>query len=268
MLAIILDNPADRLVSALRLSSFKDFKIYIPAYNDSLTSEEDRLNVTIGTLRDVNEEWVIMLGNGAEPGKRVLGQLNRCINSNPEFDVFHLNIEGEPKFPLKADAEKLFLKVFVKGAAAPLSAFAFRTRTLKEKIVRFEDGSIDPLATVIACSGENKVRTVRWTKLIYNAPFENLTPEQADEKTWKRIEFLRWSERFFGDEDYPLSVGKSFKLFAKEVAALYPARSKEELKEIMDGFETVKGLLRKTMASQALKSAIKARSEAVSNPLG
>ena len=119
-----------------------------------------------------------------------------------------------------------------------------------------------------ACSGENKVRPVRWTKLIYNAPFENLTPEQADEKTWKRIEFLRWSERFFGDEDYPLSVGKSFKLFAKEVAALYPARSKEELKEIMDGFETVKGLLRKTMASQALKSAIKARSEAVSNPLG
>ena len=267
MLAIILDNPGDRLVSALRLSSFKDFKIYIPSYNEALTSDEERMNVTIGTLRDVKEDWVMILSDGAEPGKNVLRQLNKCINSNPDFDVFHLNLDGEPKFPLKAKAEKLFLNVFVKGARAPLSSFAFRTRTLMDKVVRFTDGGIDPLATVIACSGENGVRTVRWTKLIFNQPVENLTPEQQDDKTWKRIEFLRWSERFFGDDDYPLSVGKSFKLFAKEVSALYPARSKEELKEIMEGFETVKGIIRKTMASQALKSAIKERSEKMSNPL-
>lgn len=268
MLAIILENPADRQISALRLSSFKDFKIYIPSFNDAITAEEDRLNVTVGTLKDVKEDWVICLGSGAEPGKRVLSQLNRCISSNPDFDVFHLNLEGERKFPLKADGEDLFINVFVKGVSAPLSSFAFRTRTLMEKIVKFEDGSIDPLATVIACAGEKAVRSVRWTKLAYNPPYENPTPEQADAKTWKRIEFLRWSERFFGDENYPLSVGRSFKLFAKEVAALYPAHSREELKEVMDSFETVTGIVRKARASQALRSALKERSQAVSNPLG
>jgi len=267
MIAIVLDNPSDRLVSALRLSSFKDFKIYVPSFGDVISSEEDRLNVTVGTLRDVKEDWVMMLSPGAEPGKCVLRQLSRCIVSNPDFDVFHVNVDGESRFPLVASGEKLFKKVFVKGTRAPLSSFAFRTRTFLDKVVRFTDGTIDPLATVIACSGEKGVRTVRWTKLVCDEPVEKLTPEQMDEKTWKRIEFLRWSERFFGDDDYPLSVGKSFKLFAREVAALYPARSKEELKEVMEGFDSVKGLIRKARATQALRSAIKEKAESMSNPL-
>ena len=264
MIAILLKNPSERLVSALRLSSFKDFKIYVPEHGDAVPADEDSLNYTIGGLEDVKEDFVMYLCPQAEPSKDLLKRVNRTITEHPEFDAYHLNLEGGPKFPLKSKADRLFTDVFIKGMAAPLPSFIFRTSVLKEKIVHRVDETIDPLATAIACIGAGEYRTVRHAELKFNA--RALTPEQAEEKAWRRIEFLRWTETFWGDEDYPLTVAKSFSVFAKEVAALYPGRSKDELKEVMDGFTTVKGPVRKLMASSALKKAIKEKAE--SEPLG
>lgn len=265
MIAILLKNPSERLVSALRLSSFKDFKIYIKEHGNAIPGDEDSLNYTIGGLDDVKEDFVMYLCPQAEPAKDMLGRVNRTVTEHPEFDVYHLNLEGEPKFPLKAKADRLFTDVFIKGMAAPLPSFIFRTSVLKEKIVHRVDDTIDPLASAIACIGNGEYRTVRHATLKFNA--RALTPEQAEEKAWRRIEFLRWTENYWGDEDYPLTVAKSFSLFAKEIVALYPGRGKDELKEIMDGFSTVKGPVRKLMASSALKKAIKEK-EAESQPLG
>ena len=268
MLAIILEKPTDKMLSLLGYSSFKDFKIYVPAPSELLAKEEDHLNYTVGALADVKEEYVVFLDGGVEPGKKTLGRINTCIKDNPGFDVYHLNVEGGAKFPLKAKAERLFKDVFMKGVDAPIGSFAFKTSTVREKLVKFEDGSLNSLATVMACAGGNGVRTVRWTRAPYSKPHVELTPEQADARTWHRIEFLRWTENFFGDDDYPLTVGKSFALFAGEVAKLYPARSKDELKEIMNGFSTVNGPIRKLRAATALKSALKERTEDISDPSG
>lgn len=264
MIAILLQNPSERLVSALRLSSFKDFKIYVPEHGDAIPGDEDSLNYTIGGLADVKEDLVMYLCPQAEPAKDMLKRVNRTVTEHPEFDVYHLNLEGAPKFPLKAKADRLFTDVFIKGMAAPLSSFIFRTSVLKDKIVYRTDDSMDPLATAIACIGDGEYRTVRHTTLKYNP--RALTPEEAEERAWRRIEFLRWTETYWGDEDYPLTVAKSFKVFANEIVALYPGRGKDELKEIMDGFSTVKGPVRKLMASSALKKAIKEKEE--SQPSG
>ena len=264
MIAILLDKPSERLVSALRLSSFKDFKIYVPEHSDAVPADEDSLNYTLGGLADVKEDFVMYMNPQAEPAKDMLGKVNRTITEHPEFDVYHINLEGGPKFPLKADAERLFTDVYIKGMQAPLPSFVFRTSVLKEMIVYRVDESMDPLATAISCIGKGEYRTVRHATLKYNAMA--LPPQQAEEKAWRRIEFLRWTETYWGDEDYPLTVARSFSLFAKEIVALYPGRSKDELKEIMDGFSTVKGPVRKLMASSALKKAIKEK--ALSEPLG
>ena len=266
MIAIILEKATDRLVSALRLSSFKDFKIYIPEHSDAIGADEDSLNYTIGTLADVKEDFVMFLCPKAEPGKGMLGRVNRTITEHPEFDVYHINLEGEPKFPLKVDAEDFFVMVAQKDFKAPLSSFVFRTSVLKEMIVYRADETKDPLATVISCIGKGKMRTVRHTTLVHRFPA--LTPEQKEERIWRRIEFLRWTESYWGDEDYPVTVAKGFAIYAKEVAKLYPSRGKDELKQIMEGFTTVKGPVRKLMASSALKKAIKAREEEMSEPLG
>ena len=269
MLAIILEKPSDKILSLLGFSAFKDFKLYVPEHSELLEKEEDHLNYTVGTLADVKEEFVIFLDGGVEPGKKTLGRIATCIKDNPGFDVYHLDVEGSSKFPLKAKAERIFKDVFVKEAAeAPVGSFAFRTMVVRDRVVKYQDGTLNALATVMACAGDNGVRTVRWTKMPYSKPHVELTPEQADARTWHRIEFLRWTEDFFGDEDYPLPVGKSFALFAEEVAKLYPARSKDELKEIMNGFSTVNGPLRKLRASAALKSALKERTNSISDPSG
>lgn len=268
MLAIILENPTEKVLSLLGFSSFKDFKLYVPSQSELLAKEHDHLNYTVGTLADVKEEFVIFLDGGVEPGKKTLGRINTCIKDNPGFDVYHLNVEGAAKFPLKAKDERLFKDVFIKGVAAPIGSFAFKTSVVREKLVKFEDGTMNCLATIMACAGENGVRTVRWTTVPFSKPYSDLTPEQADAQTWHRIEFLRWTENYFGDEDYPLSVGKSFALIAGEVAKLYPARSKEELKEIMNSFSSVNGPIRKLRASSALKSALKERTGEISDPSG
>ena len=264
MIAILLDHPSERLVSALRLSSFKDFKIYVPEHCDAIPADEDSLNYTLGGLADVKEDFVMYMNQQAEPARDMLGKVNRTITEHPEFDVYHINLDGGPKFPLKAEADRLFMDVFIKGMAAPLPSFVFRTTVLKEKIVYRANETIDPLATAISCIGSGQYRTVRHASLKYNT--FALTPEEAEDRVWRRIEFLRWTETYWGDEDYPLTVAKSFSLFAKEIVALYPGRSKDELKEIMDGFTTVKGPVRKLMASSALKKAIKEK--ALSEPSG
>ena len=84
-------------------------------------------------------------------------------------------------------------------------------------------------------------------------------PAVQEEAIRARINLLRWTESFFGDDDYPLSVGDQLELFASEVAKLYPNYTAEELKEMMNSFQVSQGAVRKLRASSALNSALKLR---------
>lgn len=256
MLAIILENPTDRLLSALRISSFKDFRLYVPETFKSIPNGDD-LNFTTGNLAKVTEDYVMYLSPWADPGSNVLKKLASTIKENPEFDVYHINIEGGGSFPVTANAEKAFVYFAKRKALAPLSAFVFRTSALKEKIVYRQDGSMDHLATVISCIDRGFMRTVRFTSMNFLKP--DISPKQEEEMILRRIEFLRWSEGYFIGSNYPISVPVSLSIFAKEVASLYPSRDFNELKEMMLRFKMVNGPIRKMLATSALKNAVKSR---------
>jgi hypothetical protein len=75
----------------------------------------------------------------------------------------------------------------------------------------------------------------------------------------EKLDLLKWTEDFFGDDDYPLSVGDQLQFFATEVVKLYPSYSVDDLKGMMNGFQVAQGPVRKMRALSALKSALKQR---------
>ncbi len=75
----------------------------------------------------------------------------------------------------------------------------------------------------------------------------------------ERLDLLRWTEGFFGDDDYPLSVGDQLDLFAGEVIKLFPSYSEDDLKEMMLGFQVSQGPIRRMRAQNALSRALKER---------
>ena len=111
------------------------------------------------------------------------------------------------------------------------------------------------------------VPTARPTAAPTYAPAPTTDPALVEKEVRARLAFFRWSERFFGD-DYPLEVGERLTLFATELARLYPSFSPDTLKEDMNTFAVVNGPIRRMRASSALKSALKARQDALTTPTG
>ena len=112
------------------------------------------------------------------------------------------------------------------------------------------------------CAAEKRHFQGRWhaepaahrLQLLQGAPGEEYLP-RTEEAIREKLDLFRWTEEFFGDDDYPLTVGDQLKLFADEVAKL-PV-SEDEKWEIMSGFTVSQGTFRRPRASSALKQALK-----------
>lgn len=259
MLGIVLQKGDDRLLGALALQKCKDFTVYLPADDPAEPDYQAQLQFRHGNWQQVQEELVCLLEPGALPDKSFVGRILRAARRHPDFDVYHVNILGQKPFPRKASTRTIFQRCIASDAQAPLSSFVFRTPRLREKAVLRADGSLQPLSTVLACAGERPVRAVWLQKLDWTAPEGGTDPAAREALVREKLDLFRWTESFFGDDNYPLSVGNQLDLFAREVALLYPSYTPEDLKELMGSFQVAQGTMRKMRASNALKSALKQR---------
>ena len=212
----------------------------------------------ISAFTDVQDPFVCLTLPDMLPDDHWVRSVEKFIGRHPDYDVYHVNVKGEPAFPRRTSADKFFRLVFLKGRRVPPFSFVFRWETFKEKAVFRADGSLDPLATVMACAQRRPIRSV-WLLKMACPPFPVLEGAAADARIWERIELFRWTEGFFGEEDYPLGVGESLNLFAATLVKLYPGRTEDELKTIMSNFQLSRGPLRKMRAANALKNALKER---------
>lgn len=259
MLAILLPQPDEKLFASLLFQKNKDFQVYVPQA-DSLTQEyEEHLPLKTGGLEQVTEPLCWILEPGTLPGKRFLKRVLRGVERHPDFDVYHVNLLGQRAFPRKVKVARLFKLALLQAVPAPLSAFVFRTPRLREKAVFRPDGSLDAPATVMACAQERPVHTIWLEKLNWTAPALPQDLEEEERRIRTRLDLLRWTETFFGEDDYPLGTGDRLDLYAAQVARLYPAHSPEELKELMLTFQAAQGPVRKLRATSALKNALKQR---------
>ena len=259
MLAIVLTKVDETLLGALALQKCKDFTVYLPEEDPVEADYESKLQLRHGDWRQTQEPLTCILEPGAMPGPSFVKSILHTTSRHPEFDVYHVNLEGEKPFPRKTDTRKLFKLVLLGNAPAPLSSFVFRSATLREKSVYEADGDLEVLPTVINCAQEHPLRRVWLETLPWRAPEEPKDPAAQEAAIRARLDLYRWTESFFGDNDYPLSVGDQMDLFAREVAKLYPSYTAEELKEIMYSFQVSQGSLRKLRAGNAIKAALKER---------
>lgn len=250
MIAIVLPKADDKVLSALTLQKYKKFKVYLATGE---AEEYPTLDVRHGSWSQVEEPVLCILEPGAVPDKYFTASVSLAAWLHPKFDVYHVNVEGEEAFPRKASAKKVFRLAVFDGVKAPLSSFVFRANTLRAKAVFRADGTLNTLPTVLSCAAARPVRNIWRGKLEWKAPEYSETENDFRE----RLDLLRWTEDFFGDNDYPLSVGDQLGLFAAAVARLKPFHTEDELKEIMGGFLVSQGTIRRMRALSALKDALK-----------
>ena len=211
-------------------------------------------------------EWVCFLAPGIDLNATSFKRMKRCIDKHPDYDAFRWNLaDPNRKWRLKTRPDRIFTRVFVDKDEAPLSSFVFRARTLREAFAVDSEAAGMGLAVILTAAKKTGVRTVRWERVGFAAPAPTTDPALVEKEVRARLAFFRWSERFFGD-DYPLEVGERLTLFATELARLYPSFSPDTLKEDMNTFAVVNGPIRRMRASSALKSALKARQEALTTP--
>ena len=248
MIAIVLPKADDRILGALTFQKSKKFKVYL------VTGEADEypsLKVRHGSWSQVTERYVCILEPGTVPDPHFVCRINWTLAMHPKFDVYHMNVSGQKAFPRKASARKVFQLAVWKGVTAPLSSFVFRADALRKNAVFKADGTLDVLPTVFSCCRERPVRNIWLGQLEWRGP----EAAQTEAAVRERLKLFRWTEEFFGDDDYPLTVGDQLKLFADEVARL-PV-SEDEKWEIMSSFVVSQGTIRRARASSALKSALK-----------
>lgn len=208
-------------------------------------------------------EWVCFLRPDIGLTNLSVKRMRRCISDHPAYDVFHWNLmDPSGKLGLKTRPEKLFLSVFEDGKEAPLSSFVFRAQTLRDAFgADPESGGMD-LAVILSGAKNTGIRTARREQVGYSRPVPPTDPSLVEKEVRSRLAFLRWTERFFGD-DYPMGTGDRLDLYAHELARLYPSYTPDELKENMNTFAVVNGPVRKMRASAALKAALKQRQESL-----
>jgi hypothetical protein len=211
-------------------------------------------------------EWVCFLTPGVDLNETSVKRMCRCIDGHDGYDVFHWNLaEPNKKWRLRTRPDRIFTTVFVDGGAAPLSSFVFRAQALREAFEADSEAAGMASAIILAAAKKSGIRTARRERIGYTAPAPSTDPSVVEREVRARLAFFRWSERYFGEE-YPLGVSDRLALFAGELARLYPSFTPDELKEDLNTFACVNGPIRRMKASSALKSALKARQEALSTP--
>lgn len=256
MIAIVLSEADDRILSALHLQTCKDFKVYL---GDSDEETDASLEIRHGSWSQVEERFLCILEPGSLPDPQFVDRISRAVQRHPDYDVYHVNVADAPAFPRKASAKKFFKLAVVQQIPAPLSSFVFRSSELKNSAVLREDGSLDPLPTVFSCLRMRPLRNVWKGRLAWVAPALSQDPVAVEKAIRERLDLFRWTEDFFGDDDYPLSVSDQLHLFAREVVRLYPSFSEADLKEMMAGFQVSQGPVRKVRALSALKTELRER---------
>ncbi len=211
-------------------------------------------------------QWVCFLQPDVDLGAKSVGRMQKCIDAHEGYDAFRwILAEPNRKPGLKTRPDKLFTWVFVDGEAAPLASFVFRASALREAFAADPDAAGMDLAVILSGAKKTGIRTVRWDRVGYRNPEPPSDPVLVEKDVRARLAFFRWSERFFGEE-YPLGTGDRLALFARELARLYPSFTPEELKEDLSTFAVVNGPIRRMKAASALKSALKARQQALTTP--
>jgi len=248
MIAIVLPQADDRILSALSFQKYKKFRVYLPGGE---AEDYPSLDIRHGSWSQVEEPVLCILEPGAIPDPYFVATIALAVKLHPRHDVYHVNVVGERTFPRKASAKKLFRLAVYEGVQAPLSSFVFRTEVLRDRAVFKADGTLKTLPTVFSCIRRSPLRTVWKGKLGWEAPA--LSDYMAAVR--ERLDLFRWTEEYFGDDNYPLSVGDQLKFFANEVAKL--PLPEEELKALMDSFLVAQGPIRKVRAHNALKNALK-----------
>jgi len=248
MIAIVLPQADDKILSALTFQKYKKFKVYL---GSGEAEDYPSLDICHGNWSQVEEPLLCILEPGAVPDPYFVATIALTTTLFSKYDVYHVNVVGERAFPRKASAKKLFLLAIYEGVQAPLSSFVFRTETLRSRAVYKADGTLKVLPTVFSCSLKYPVRNVWKGKL----QWEPSVPSDYVAAIHERLDLLRWTEEFFGDDDYPLSVGDQLDFFANEVAKL--PLSEEELWAQMDSFLVSQGTIRKIRAHSALKNVLK-----------
>ena len=261
MLAFIVPRGDDKIFGSLLFQKDKNFKVYVSEGDEVSDEYRERLPIVTGGLAQVDEHFVCYLEKGAVPDPKFVKRVLRTVKRHPDFDVYHVNPVALKDFPRKLSAAKLFKLTVTRAQRSPLSSFIFRTASLREKGVFGPDGNILTLATVLSCAKERPVRNVWNQRLEWMAPELPMDAESVEKRIKDRLDFYRWSEHFFGDEDYPLDGSKRLEVICKEIARLYPAHETGELKEILATFQAAQGPIRKLRASSALKAALKVREQ-------
>jgi len=260
MIGIVVKNPDDKLLGALLFQRCREFRVYVAGQADDafLADYEGRLRLVRGGLDQVEEPLCVLLEAGALPDRDWVRRILRTCRRHPAFDVYHVNLPGEKKWPRKLKLDRLFRMTVLEQRPAPLSTFVFRTEILRTRAVFKADGTLDTLPTVLSCA-ERPVRNVWRQTLTWTPPAVPQDPASVEKRIRERLEALRWCEQYFGEDRHPLDAGERLALYARELARLYPTYSADELKEEMNLFQTAQGTIRKFKASQALKSALKKR---------
>ena len=250
MLAIVLPKADDKVLSALTFQKYKKFKVYLATGE---AEEYPSLNVRHGSWSQVEEPVLCILEPGAVPDRCFTFRVALAVWLHRKFDVYHVNVEGEKAFPRKASAKKLFRLAVYQGVRTPLSSFVFRTEALRAHAIFKADGTLDVLPTVFSCLRERPLRNVWKGKMQWEKP----VPPQTEATIRERLALFRWTEDYFGDDDYPLTVGDQLKFFADELTKL--TLPEEELVKMMDSFLVSQGTLRRVRARSALKNALKVK---------
>lgn len=264
-----------RTLSSLVFQKEKDFQVYLvqsPGTSEAVTGFEDRLPLkwvdiasgggAFSALAAVKDEpFVCFLTPEVDLAPKSLRRMRRCIDGHPGHDVYHWNLAAPArKYGLKTAPARLFKEVFFKGGVAPLSSFVFRRSALAVWLASAPSAADSALAAVLACAGEQGIRTARWERLGWHRPAPAADPAALEREVRANLAFFRWTESFFGNA-YPVGVGDRLDLFATEAARLYPSYTADELKALMQEFAVVDGPVRKLRASSALKGALKRRKE-------
>ena len=248
MIAFVLPQADNKVLSALSIQKYKKFRVYLASGE---AEDYPQLDIRRGSWSQVEEPLVCILEPGAVPDPYFTAAIALTTTLFSKYDVYHVNVVGERAFPRKASAKKLFRLAIYEGVPAPLSSFVFRTETLRARAVFKADGTLKVLPTVFSCSLKHAVRNIWKGKL----QWEPSTPSDYVATVYEKLDLLRWTEEFFGDDNYPLSVGDQLDFFANEVAKL--PLSEEELWAQMDSFLVSQGTIRRIRARNALKNVLK-----------
>ncbi len=211
-------------------------------------------------------EWICFLLPGVDFNETSVKRMSRCIDDHDSYDAFHWNLAApNRKWKLRMRPDRIFTEVFVDGGAAPISSFVFRAKALRDAFAEDSEAAGMGHAVILTAARRTGVRSARRERIGYTPQAPSTDPAVIEKEVRSRLAFFRWSERFFGEE-YPLSVGDRLDLFATELARLYPSFTPDELKEDLGTFAVVNGPVRRLRAASALKSALKARQEALTTP--